>query len=630
MKKMRKKILIIMLIIIIYTFFQSIIYASTEEIFTSTEQTYIEQYKEIYIAGNTTLEPVEFYEEGTYKGILPELFKKISDISGITFHYINQDENWQEYAKNNQVEIVSGIEEGTNLEEYHLRNAIDIVKFPINDEDKMISIAFTEIADEELISIIQKSLEQIDTFEKQDILISNIMTDEQDMRLTYILILLVIFLLIVSFVFYLLYRKYKKETITAKYIDNITHLGNYQLMEKHFDEIITDENRTSYCIVNMGIDISHIEEIYGYGEVEKILKDISDILHQNIKSHELFARIYKESFVMMVDFVSEQNITDRITYITNKIKDSQKEKNKTYGLHIYAGIYVLNQTDTSLEIAVYNAMLAKKAAKEQGLLVKMCTKALILKAKRENSLEKEILSALSNNEFLTYVQPLIDVKTKETPYLEALSRWENPKVGLVKPGTFLSIFENNNLIDKLDFQMYENICKMLSKMIANNKEPYTVFCNFSKKTIENKTFIEELDKIAQKYDISKKYIGIILQGNMTNYNMSSLKTIIKKLKEAGFTILLDDFDSSAFSFKEISQFEVDYLKISFKLTDSLDDLRTVDIIRGIIGTLHELNIKVICEDFEKTRQYEEKLKEIGCDILQGNAYYPPIPIEELL
>ena len=628
MKKIKRKIeILIIMVIMIYTFFQSTVYASIEEIFTPAEQTYIEQHKEIYIAGNATLEPVEFYDEGIYKGILPELFKKISDISGITFSYINQDEKWQEYAKNNQVEIVSGIEEGTNLEEYHLKNVIDIVKFPVNDEDKMFSIAFTEIADEELINIINKSLEQINEFEKQEILISNIIANKQDMSLTYLLILLVSILLVVSFCFYLLYRKYKKETITAKYMDNITHLGNYQLMEKDFNHVITDNNRTSYCIVNMGIDISHIEEIYGYGEVEKILKDISDILHQNIRSHELFARIYKESFVIMADFVSEQNIIDRITYIMNEIKTSQKEKNKTYCLHMYAGIYVLNQTDTFLEVAVYNAMLAKKSAKEQGMLVKMCTKALILKAKKENSLEKEMLTALNNNEFLTYVQPLVDVKTKEIPYLEALSRWENPKVGLVKPGTFISIFENNNLIDKLDFQMYENICKMLSKMIENNKEPYTVFCNFSKKTIENKTFIEELDNIAQKYDIPKKYIGIIVQQNMTNYNISNLKKIIKKIKDAGFTILLDDFDSSAFSFKEISQFEVDYLKISFKLTDSLDDLRTVDIIRGIIGTLHELNIKVICEDFEKTRQYEEKLKEIGCDILQGNAYYPPIPIE---
>lgn len=601
-----------------------------EQIFTQAELEYIEKHKEIYIAGNSNLAPVESYDGEKYIGILPDLFEKISSISGIEFVYINGNQNWEGYAQNDQVEIVSGIEEGTDLKQYNLRNSIELVSFPEDNGEKVISIAFTEIADNQLIEIVKKSLNQITEFEKQEIIISNSTEENPNMGLIYALASIGVVLFIISLIFFGLYKKYKKEAVRAKYIDNITHMGNYQLLEKNFNNIITDNNRTSYCIVNIGIDVEHIERLYGYAEVEKILKDVSYILSKNINKHELFARIYKESFVIMADYTSEKSIVDRITLIINELKNQVNDRNKMYRLHIYAGIYVLNQTDTSLDKAVYKAMLAKNSAKEQGSLVKMCTQALIMKTKRENGIENEMLTALKDDEFLTYVQPLIDIKTGKMQYLEALARWESPKIGLVKPSTFISIFENNNIIDKLDFQMYENICKMLSKMLEKNKGVSTVFCNFSKKTIEKKTFFEELEKIAEKYNVQKQYIGIIIQEKMVNYNILNLKMLIKRLKDAGFTILLDDFDSSVYSFEEISQLHVDYIRISSKLTESLNDIKTVQIIRKVIEIFHELNIKVICEDFKETRGNEQILKEIGADIIQGSAYYLPIPIEELI
>lgn len=628
LSKSNFKIKVIMFIFtIVLILCNSVVYAE-EQIYTKTELEYIENHKKIYIAGNQNLEPVESYDGEKYIGILPDIFDEISNISGIEFVYINGNQNWKEYAQNNQVEIVSGIEAGMNLEQYGLKNSIELVNLPSENEEKIISIAFTEIVDDQLIEIIKKSLNQITEFEKQEIIISNATEEISNVGLFHSLISIGLVLFIISLIFFILYKKYKKEAIKAKYVDNITHMGNYQLMEKNFNNIITDNNRTSYCIVNIGIDVEHIEKLYGYAEVEKILKDVSCILSKNINKHELYARIYKESFVIMADYTSEKNIIERITLMINELKDQVSDKNKAYRLNIYAGIYVLNQTDTFLDKAVYKAMLAKNSAKEQGILVKMCTQALIMKTKKENSLENEMLTALNNDEFLTYVQPMIDIKTGKTQCLEALARWESPKIGLVKPSTFISIFENNNIIDKLDFQMYENVCKMLSKILQNNEEISTVFCNFSKKTIEKKNFFDELEKIAEKYNVPKQYIGIIIHEKMIDYNMLNLSIFIKKLKDIGFSILLDDFDSSVFSFKEIEQLHIDYVKISSKLIENLDDIKTVQIIRKIVETFHELNIEVICKDFSKTGENKKILEEVGSVIIQGSAYYPPVPIEE--
>ena len=626
MKNLKIKVIVILFIIL--SFCDNIVLGADNQIFTQKELNYINEHKEIYIAGNPNIEPVESFNGEEYEGIIPDVFKKISEKTGMNFVYINGAQNWENYALNNQVEIISGLEKGTDLGKYKLKNSMDIVKFSVNNNEKIITIAFTEIADDELVSIIEKAIKEINILDMQEIIAPNMVEEQKNMSLFYVLIGVIAIFSVISIVLYDAYRKYKRENLKSKYIDNITNFGNYQSMEKKFNSIITENNRTSYCVINMGIDIAHVEEVYGYSEVQKILKDIANIINKNINKNELFARIYKDSFVIMADFVSEKSIEERIGKIVNEIRDNSKENNKIYGLNIYSGVYILNQTDSNLGKVVYNAMLAKQSAKEQGMLVKMCTQALIMKAKKEHGLEKEMLTALRDKEFLTYVQPLINLQTMQTACLESLARWESPRIGLLKPSTFIPIFENNNLIDELDFQMYENICKMISKSIKLNKQIYTVFCNFSKKTLENSMFFNKLQEIAEKYQIRKEYIGIILESKM--YSITNLKFTIKRLREAGFKILLSSFDPLIYSFKEVSQLQVDYIKFSTKLTENLNDYKTIEVISGIIQILHELNIKVICEEFNETKTEAQKLKSIGVDVLQGNAYYPPMPIEEII
>lgn len=598
--------------------------------FTPEEQEYINNHKEIYVAGNNNLEPIESYnkKEEKYVGIIPELFQKITQISGIKFKYINKNDNWKSYAKENQVEIISGLINGKgNLEQTYFKSSIEFVKVPIEENDEIVSIAFTQIADEALINIVSKSLKQIDELEKEKIIVRKLIEYSNNNSIDYILVSVGAILAIIIITLFILYKKYKKEAKQAKYIDNITKRGNYQNMELDFNKMITDENRVSYCVVDIGLDIEHIEEIYGYTELEEILKNTADILDKYVNDNEGFARIYKDSFVIIANFISDKIITERVKLIIEKIKELGKDK--TYGLEAYAGIYFLKRNDRNLTQAVYNAMQARNEAEQQKISVKKCTEALAMKTRKEKKLEREVLTAFENNEFTTHLQPLINLKNNSVAALEVLARWENPQVGLVKPGIFIHILKDNHMIDKLDILMYEKACKTLVQRRQENKRIFTIFCNFARETIEKNGFLEQIKQIAEKYDIPKEYIGIIISEGTLYQSTANLRIMIEKLREEGFSVLLDNFGATLYSFKDIQQFQIDYLKISPKLTEDLSDERTISITKGIIDMAHSLNIKVICEDFD-TREKEQILREIGCDIVQGNAYYQPIPAEEYI
>lgn len=620
-----KKIIGTIFILIILALFSNVTYVFANAEYTEQEQNYIKTHKEIYIAGNANLEPIESWDGDSYEGILPEIFKEISNVSGISFVYINKGDNSEEYARNNQVEIISGILE-EDLQNYNIKDKIALVHFSVEEKEETAYIAFTQIADDEIISIVKKSLEKINELDKTKIIILNSIGNEVNPILKYILMGSIIILTISTIIFLILYRKQLNEN---KFIDSITKMENYQQLEKIFNENIKGETRCAYCIVNMGIDINHIEQVYGYSEVEKILKDIAYVLNKFIEPNEKFARIYKDTFIIIADCVSDKTIIEKINYIVDKIKEYEKTKNVTYELNVVAGVYFLKQTDDNLQQAVYYAMKARNEAKAQGSQAKVCTDALMMKIKKENRIEKEIITALNNKEFTTYAQPLLNLKNEKINEIEILARWESPKMGLIKPNSFIRVLENNNIMDKLDFLMYEKTCEMLAELRSQGKELCTAFCNFSRSTIEKKGFFEELKRISKKYEIQESYIGIIIGKTSIEKGITNMQLTIEKLKSSGFTILLDDIETLSYSFREMKDLPIDYIKISAKLTENLNDSRTVAIVKGIIETVHGLGIKVICEDFN-TRAHENTLRKIGCDTVQGNAYFQPIPTDEII
>ena len=113
----------------------------------------------IYVAGDPDMYPIEYYDiqERAYKGILPELYKKISEDSGIDFSYINSGITNDQYrlAKNKQVEIVSAHARG---DVDYLSSEVHILTYHNGDEEIELCVGFTPIAPPEVVNAVTTSL----------------------------------------------------------------------------------------------------------------------------------------------------------------------------------------------------------------------------------------------------------------------------------------------------------------------------------------------------------------------------------------------------------------------------------------------------------------------------------------
>lgn len=571
----------------------------------------------IYIAGNDNFGKLEKYndEKDKYEGLIPNFFRKLEEKSGIDFEYLIYTTTRENAIKNKQVDIVSIVGESDEIS--------DKISIFTLEDGKDISIGFTSIMNDETKNIIKKNIEELTLEEREEILLTTIQEENHSNWETVIntnvivIFLVVIATLIAITILYI--KKLRKKLSKEKYTDNVTGYSNYNNFKLSFEKFITNEVKTSYCLIDLGLNLEHIEEIYGYEEIEKILKNTANILSEALKDNELFCRKTNESFLVLIDYISLKNLEERILQINECIK---KQASK-HSIKSSFGVYFLNTIDKTLEKATYYALQARKFSEDRERIYTICNNALMAKVNERFNLENDIVNNLKKEEFIGYFQTIMDTKKKEIFAIEILARWENAKQGFIKPKKFLKILEKNNLVYQLDLLMLKNACDLL-KTEKNTR----VFCNFSKSTLQKERTVEEVRLMLYDYGIQPHMLGIVIEEDVFINRTYKLQKVVNELKELGVSIILDNFGESIYSLKDLSELDCDYIKFAPSMIENLEDDRKQKVLHELIKLAHGLEIEVICENIEN-EETEQILNKLNCRYLQGNLYSPAIPLDEL-
>ena len=235
--------------------------------------------------------------------------------------------------------------------------------------------------------------------------------------------------------------------------------------------------------------------------------------------------------------------------------------------------------------------------------------------------------ALLEREFVVYYQPKINMETEKIIGAEALVRWISKDKGFMNPGEFIPVFEKEGFIIELDFFVLEEAVKIIRDWLDNNKNPITISVNQSRVHLSNPYYIERLKNLINKYQIPTKFIELELTESLFMDIDVALETV-KKIKELGFSVSVDDFGSGFSSLNMLKSMPIDVVKIDREfLNESENSQKAQKIISKIVEMAKELDMEVICEGVEKIEQ-AEFLKSIGCYYAQGFLYAKPMPETE--
>ena len=245
-----------------------------------------------------------------------------------------------------------------------------------------------------------------------------------------------------------------------------------------------------------------------------------------------------------------------------------------------------------------------------------------------NYTAEEIREALKNKELCVYYQPMYVTMTSQLKSAEALVRWIRPEGTVISPASFIPVAEETDLIMEIDWYVTDIVCRTLEKQ--NYMPQFPISVNFSRKHIRERDFAKKLSELVDRYELPHPLIEIEITESAIVTEKSGLFEWITSIREAGFTVAIDDFGSGLSSLNFVKDVPADVLKIDKSLlSHNCEDEKERIVLESIFTFAHRLHLKTVAEGVE-TKEQLAFLRSCDCNKIQGYIFARPMPEEDYL
>lgn len=425
------------------------------------------------------------------------------------------------------------------------------------------------------------------------------------------------------------------EEIKQKYYfytdcDSVTKLPDFLKFRKVVEEILRFQMKPEkrYAIVTLNfMDFKYVNEQFGIEKGNQILFEYARTL-ELISENLIVAREISDQFMVLAEVDDIEQYRILITDINEEFTKSQKKYLNLWKMNIIAGICEITSPNDVI-IALEKAEVARKSSKDIYR-----TSSIVYDYQMDKKIQRqyEIIqsqeNALRNSEFKVYLQPKIELENNRLVGAEALIRWKRNDGNIMFPDEFIPIFEQNGFIQKIDFFVYETVCKLLNRWKKEKRMQLPISVNVSRLHLLNDNFVNEFCDLVEGYEIDTNLLELELTETMVLSDVKAAVDMMKRFQEKGFLVSIDDFGSGYSSLNLLKDLKTDILKLDREFFRT-GELRQTDkiIVSSIINMAKQLNMKVISEGVETSTQ-SEFLKDIQCDMVQGYFYAKPMPIPE--
>lgn len=407
--------------------------------------------------------------------------------------------------------------------------------------------------------------------------------------------------------------------------DKLTGLLNQDGFYEKARSVLANYPDETYLLIATDVDnFKLINDLFGRETGDDLLARVANSIKQNGKEDEIFGRLGSDRFVLLMkkaDYDEQRFIQypDSVAYI---------QQNLMYPVNFHIGVYEVEDISMPISVMCDRALMALKTIKgDIQQKIAYYNSNLRKSIVREQQLVGEFFSALASEQFQIYLQPQVAVDGNVYG-AEALVRWKHPKEGILKPDEFIPIFEKKGLITDLDNFIWNEAAQKLKNWKERGLNNMYISVNISPRDFVYTDIYKTFTDIVRKYEIEPKNLKLEITESGILMNFEKTLALIKKLKEFGFLIEMDDFGSGYSSLNLLKDVPFDILKIDMAFLRATDNQeRSMQILHSIISMSKRLNMPVITEGVE-TKQQVEFLKDMGTDYYQGFYFARPMPVSE--
>ncbi len=431
---------------------------------------------------------------------------------------------------------------------------------------------------------------------------------------------------------------------TLAFVDSLTGLPNRLSYKERLSQALDDAHRDEKLVAAFFIDLDHfsrINDTLGHDAGDQLLQQVAHRLRASCRGRDdqvtpaselvapEVARLGGDEFtVIMPGLTDPEDAAKLARRVLSSLAHPIRVGEQEVFVNASIGIAIYPFDGEDLETLLMHADTAMYKAKEQGgNSYQTFSRSMNATALHRLTLENDLRRALDREEFVVHYQPIVDATTGLVCGAEALVRWRHPELGLLLPGEFIPLAEENGLIVPLGEWVLRTTCRQNREWQVAGLHRIRVVSNLSSRQLK-RSLADTVGRALQASSLEARYVGLELTESMlVNHEKESTDTL-HALRAMGLHLAVDDFGTGYSSFSYLKHFPLDALKIdrSFvrEIVSHPDDAA---ITTAITAMGHALGLRVVAEGVE-TEEQRSMLKRQGSDEMQGYLFSRPVCAEE--
>ena len=414
--------------------------------------------------------------------------------------------------------------------------------------------------------------------------------------------------------------------------DALTGLPNRTLIRDQLRKEIARARRGDRKVGLQMLDIDRFKSVndaLGHSVGDRLLKAIAQRLRVTVREGDVVARLGGDEFAILMSDVKGPSET---TQLAEKIIDviGQPLFFEGHEINPTASIGISTHPDDGGDVdsLMKSADLAMYRAKAHGGNgYEFASAGMADRARDAIVLEADLRRAMQREEFRLYYQPQVDLKTGRIVGAEALLRWQHPVKGMISPGAFLPLAEQNGQIVPINEWVMREACRQAMAWSEEGLPPLRIAVNLSPVQFRKQNMRALVTEILETSGLPPERLDLELTENILMENSEVVTNDLLFLQKLGVGFSIDDFGTGYSSLGYIKRFPVARLKIDQGFIRNLEtDPNDAAIIKAIIGLGKGLSLSITAEGVE-TEEQAEFLRKEGCDEVQGYFFGRPQPPE---
>ena len=402
--------------------------------------------------------------------------------------------------------------------------------------------------------------------------------------------------------------------------DELTGLPNFTKFIETAQKVISHTNETErFAMIYANLaNTSTLNSLYGFMTGNRLIRQTGELFAKEFGS-ELCCRPSGDHFMAVC-------VADDAKAHCETILEEAKGLHEKWITRMHMGIHVIDDGDEPIIIACDKAKHA--ADREKGTHASTIT-TFSERMSHELAMKSYVLSniesAITDGQLQVWYQPVIDTRDRDMAEREALARWILPSGEMISPVRFIPVLEDAKVLVMLDIYVMREVARDLAARRERGEAMPKTSINLSRIDFESADVVNEIARAMDERAIPHDRICVEITESTAITDYYYMHKQMRRLKELGFEIWIDDFGSGFSSFDTLQELEFDLLKIDMSLIRNIPkSKKSKTVVKSIVGMAKKMGLDTLAEGVE-TQNQRDFLTEIGCGKLQGYLYGRPEP-----